>query len=673
VTPALFIAISATLLAGLAAVVVYSLRLVRDLRRSLRDITSSAGADSQLESILGRHRRPLATLVGLAAAESALALASPWPLQVVVDNAIGRQPLPGAIHFLHGLSPAATAAAAALFGVVLVVALGVVGYAVTLLSTTVGESVGIGLRAGMVHRLLHAPLAFLDDNQSGDLVSRITTDVSRVQDSLLARVEVVIPQVIALIGMTVLMGLLSPVLALVVLAVAPGLAIAGLLRRHIVADSQRRARALSAGMNAQASELIRNVRLVRSFGQQQRSIARFDRASRDAAGSTVDATAASARISPAADVLLALDLAAVLVLGTAQVAAHHLSLGELLVFLTYLASLQSPVRALSRLASTLGRGTASAERIEEVLTSGSTLPSRPAVAATPLAHSPSGAKAGGVPGILLDRVSFSYGDREPVLSDASLAIDAGTTAVIVGASGSGKSTLLSLLMRLHDPDSGAIFYGTSDVRSIDLTSLHRLVSLVPQDAWLIAGTIEENVAFGVPDASDEEIRWAARMAHVDEFVGHLPLGWSTEVGEGGVRLSGGQRRRIALARALIARTPILLLDEPTAGLDSRSKGLVAETITASATGRTVIIATHDPELAALADAVFLVEGRTVRRTDEQPGAVVRTEQAPVAAIGTVITASPWSADSPHNLHADSTAGPSAGSFMVDIENTTERR
>lgn len=668
-TSALFLAISAAVFAGLAAVVAYSLRLVRGLRRSFRDITSSAGADSQLESILGRHRRPLVTLVGLAATESALALASPWPLQVVVDNAIGRYPLPGFLHFLHGLSPAATATVAAMFGVVLVVALGVVGYAVTLLSTAVGESVGIRLRAGLVHRLLHAPLAFLDDNHSGDLVSRMTTDVSRVQDSLLARVEVLLPQVIAVIGMTVLMGLLSPLLAVVVLAVAPALAGAGLLRRRMVADSQRRSRALSAGMNSQASELIRNVRLVRSFGQQQRSIARFDRASRDAAASTVDATVASARLSPAADVLLGLDLAAVLVLGTAQVAGHHLSLGELLVFLTYLASLQSPVRALSHLASTLGKGAASAERIEEVLASGKALPGRPVVPATPVAYSPAeaggrdasavrspaAAQAGGAPAVRLDRLSFSYGDRMPVLVDASLTIDPGTTAVVLGASGSGKSTLLSLLMRLHDPDDGAVFLGPSDISSIDLTSLHRLVSLVPQDAWLVAGTIEENVAFGVPDASDEEIRWAARMAHVDEFVERLPLGWSTEVGEGGVRLSGGQRRRIALARALIARTPILLLDEPTAGLDSRSKGLVVETIAASASGRTVIIATHDPELAALAQAVFVVEDGTVRRLEETTaGAVMPHEESALAGAGMASARSLHSADTAPILHTTST-------------------
>jgi ATP-binding cassette subfamily B protein len=261
-----------------------------------------------------------------------------------------------------------------------------------------------------------------------------------------------------------------------------------------------------------------------------------------------------------------------------------------------------------------------------------------------------------------------------VFADVSLTIEPGTTGVILGESGSGKSTLLSLLMRLHDPDAGAVLFGPDDIASIDLSSLHRQVSLVPQDAWLVAGSIEENVAFGVPDASAEEIRWAARMAHVDEFVERLPLGWSTEVGEGGIRLSGGQRRRIALARALMARTPILLLDEPTSGLDARSKGLVVETIAASAAGRTVLIATHDPALAALAEVLFVVEDGSIRQVPGTGSVTVAPGKAPDLADLSVGQATPLRrVDSPQNLHASSTSGPSARSFMVDMKNTNERR
>jgi len=638
--------------AVVAGVVLWSLRLVRSLRAALR-AGSSAASGRQMKEVLGAHRRPLAALVVLTLAESALGLASPWPLQVVVDYAIGGRRLPGFLLFLHGIGRPVMASLAAGFGLLLVSALAVVGFAATLLSVAIGESVGVRLRAGLVQRLVHAPLSYVDDNHSGDLVSRLTTDVGRVQDSILARVEVLFPEVVAVVAMAVLMAVLSPFLAAVVLGVVPLLAAVAVVRRRAVAASQRTSRARSGDVSAEASELLRNVRLVRAFGQQARAVERFDRASREAAGATVDASRVSARLSPAADVLLAVDLAAVLVLGTAQVTAHHLSLGELLVFLAYLAGLQGPVRSLSSLASTFGKGAASAERIDDVLLQGGSLapplaepavaPGRAGPAVVPDAEEP--------PDVRLEQVSFAYGEGSSVLEDVSLLIEAGTTAVLFGPSGSGKSTLLSLLVRLHDPDEGALLLGGRDLRELDLTTLHRLVALVPQDAWLVAGTIRENVCFGAPGASEDEITWASRLARVDEFVERLPLGWSTEVGEGGVRLSGGQRRRIALARAVLARTPLLLLDEPTAGLDGASRRMIVDAIGSLAVARTIVVATHDAELVSLADALYEVGGGTVRRLEGPSRGRI----------------------SPHDLHTASTASPSGLGFIAPMRSGIEGR
>jgi ATP-binding cassette subfamily B protein len=190
-----------------------------------------------------------------------------------------------------------------------------------------------------------------------------------------------------------------------------------------------------------------------------------------------------------------------------------------------------------------------------------------------------------------------------VLSGLSFEVPAGGTACIVGPSGVGKSTLLGLFVRLHDPSSGRVVVGGTDVRERSWGSLHDEVALVPQDSWLVAGSIAENIAYGAPDASEEEIRRAGTIALVSEFAERFPAGWATEVGEGGVRLSGGQRRRVALARAIVGGSRLLLLDEPTAGLDVGSKQAVIEAIGSVAEGRTVLIVTHDPQLAAIADKV----------------------------------------------------------------------
>ncbi len=628
----------------LAGLVAYSLRQVRMMRSSLARPGPDNAPEVDVSASVRRHRRPLRTLVTLTVAESALALLSPWPLQVVVDHAIGHGPLPGYLSPLAGLSRTGIAFVAALFGVVLVGTLAVVGYAATLVSATVSESIGTGLRLGLVRRLIGAPIGFHDESRSGDLVSRLTTDVSRVQDSLLARAEVLLPRLLAVVGMTVLMVLISPVLALVVLALAPALVLLAAVRRRAVTSAQRRSRARSGDLAGHATELVRNVRLVRAFGQEEQATERFGRLSRELAAASLDATAVSARLAPGADLLLALDLAVVLVLGTVQVVAHHLSLGELLVFLAYLASLESPVRSLSDVASTLGRGAVSSERLDEILRQE---PSGAAVGTAPMSAERRG-RAGapsGAPAIRATGVRFAYDGSQQVLGGLSFEVASGETVCLLGPSGGGKSTLLSLLVRLHDPLDGRLELDGRDLRSFSLDELHSSVSLVPQDAWLVAGTIEENIAFGAPEATEAAVRAAGRMAHVDEFAERLPAGWSTEVGEGGVRLSGGQRKRVALARALLVDTPVLLLDEPTAGLDAASRRLVSESIAAACSGRTVLLATHDEHLCRLADRVLVLEGG---RFGEARG------------------------DSPSRLHTTSTVPP-PGSVSIDLASLNGER
>jgi ATP-binding cassette subfamily B protein len=254
---------------------------------------------------------------------------------------------------------------------------------------------------------------------------------------------------------------------------------------------------------------------------------------------------------------------------------------------------------LARLARTLARGAASRERILEVLASPEVVESSPvALRAKPMRRA-----------LVMRDVSFSYPDGPPVLRGVDLEITAGERLCVVGPTGAGKSTLLALLLRFYDPDHGVIDLDDFDLRHLELDSLRRQIALVPQDPWMLDGSIASNIAFGRPTASEAEVRLAARIALVDEFAEQLPDGYATEVGEGGVRLSGGQRRRVALARAAVSHAPVLLLDEPTASLDPRAAASIIRAIGSATAGRTVLMVTHDPDLAAIADRVVTLGRR----------------------------------------------------------------
>ena len=214
-------------------------------------------------------------------------------------------------------------------------------------------------------------------------------------------------------------------------------------------------------------------------------------------------------------------------------------------------------------------------------------------------------------GLALRGVWFAYAEGAPVLRHLDLEVAAGERVCVVGPTGAGKSTLLALLLRFYDPDAGAIELDGTDLRDLDLASLRRQLALVPQDPWMLDGTVGDNVRFGRPGATREELEAAARATRVDELIQRLPDGWETEIGEGGVRLSGGQRRRVALARAILRDASVLLLDEPTSGLDAASEQAVLDALDRAAEGRTVLSVSHRLSLAARADRVVVLDGGRV--------------------------------------------------------------
>jgi ATP-binding cassette subfamily B protein len=534
--------------------------------------------------------RPLAASTLLGTAAIALDLARPWPLALAIDYAIADRT------FL-GLSPHALLIAAGIAVVLLTAVSGLVDMAAVVSAERAAERIGARLRQRIFDRAMELSLRWHDRMRSGELVSRLTTDVGRLLDALVAMSSTLVPDAIRLVVVLVILAVINPALLLVALAVVPVLLLFAIRQRRNVRSVQQDARAESGRFAATATDLIRNVRAVQAFGRAPRSSTTFRVRSEALRDISQQAIATEARWSPVADVVLAIGSGLVLVVGGRQVLDGRLSTGDLLVVMTYLGALYSPIRGLSRLSGVLAKSTASAKRVHEVLSSTEHVTDRPgARLAPPLTC-----------GVRFEAVRFGYDDDRPVLDSFDLTLHAGETVCLFGPSGAGKSTILHLLLRLYDVDAGAVLMDGVDLRDIAQQSLRRRIAFVPQDPWLFDATIAENIAYGSSSATRHGVLAAGRAALVDEFALALPDGYDTPVGEGAARLSGGQRRRIALARAAVSDAPLVLLDEPTASLDHTSATAVIEAIRRSTTGRTVLLVTHDRDLAELADRVVVLD------------------------------------------------------------------
>jgi ATP-binding cassette subfamily B protein len=419
-----------------------------------------AARGRRLRTFLRPYRGILTLASGLTLVEALLDLARPWPLKLAVDNAIGGRPPGGALAVLDGLGTTGLAAVAVGAGIGIVAVAALVGYLITYLTAATAERVGADLRAAVFGRLLGLALPFHDRHRSGDLVTRLTGDVARVEDSMVAWFTVLVPEVLTLAGMVVVVLAVDLTLGLAALAVAPPLAVVVALRRRRIRVAQRASRDADAALAGEATEMLRNVRAVQAFTREGEAGARFSGRSRGAVRAALAAMDLEARWSPVADLLLAAGGGLVLWLGVTAVTSGRMTLGTLLVVLAYLSSLYGPIRALARLARTLARGAASRERVLEVLDSGEVVPEAPA----PLEAGPPRR------GLALRGVWFAYAEGVPVLRHLDLEVAAGERVCVVGPTGAGKSTLLALLLRFYDPAAGTVELDGVDLRRLGLAS-----------------------------------------------------------------------------------------------------------------------------------------------------------------------------------------------------------
>lgn len=556
-----------------------------------------------LVPLVGQERKLVALGLLAVFVEALAALAEPWPLKLVIDEvlpaALTGQPLPsGQGSAVLGLPVLALLAAA---GVLAAAALrAAAAYASAVCFAMVGSRATIRLRAAAYQRVLAQSIRYHQSSSSGDLLSRLTADISRLQEVAVTAGLPLLANVVTFVGMAIVMLVLDPLLALVVLFAIPLFVLgAGRAGGKVTAAAreQRKAEGTVAGL---VGEALGSVRVVQAYRLEEPLTRRFGASNAASLRSGVRTQRLAAGLERRTDLLIGIATAVVLLVGTKRVVDGALTLGELVVFISYLKSVFKPMRNLAKYTGRIGRAAASGERVAELLDAEPELRDEPS--ARPLRR-PRG-------DIRLDEVTVAHGPGHPVLRDACLHIRPGERVGLVGPSGSGKSTLVALLLRLMDPKSGRVLLDGHHLLDLTLASVRSATAVVLQESVLFADTVRENIRLARPNASDEQVHGAAVAADADGFIQALPDGYDTVLAERGDSLSGGQRQRIAIARAILRDAPIVLLDEPTTGLDAESNGIVMHALDRLTAGRTVLVIAHHEELLASCDRIIqIVDGR----------------------------------------------------------------
>ncbi len=542
----------------------------------------------RMRPLMRRHRRTMVLALAGAVVGMVATVFGPLVLRTLVDDVAAGRPVPAG-------------------GIAALVGLGVVRFGAALVrrlyAGRVSYDVEYDLRNAVYEHLARLDFAAHDRLETGQAMSRAGSDVRMVQ-MLLAFLPLMIGNLVMLVLSLAVMLALSPVLTAIALVVLPALAVASGRMRDRVFPATWAAQQRAADVAGVVDEAVSGVRVVKAFAAEEREVARLEQAARALYGAQLRNVRIQARLVPLIQVLPSVGMAALLLAGGRLVIDGRISLGTFLAFNTYLLQLAAPARMLSGLLSAGQMARAGAVRILELLDTSSEVVEPPDA-------EPVGDAAGA---ITFEDVRFAYGDADdsPLLDGFNLQIRPGERVALVGASGSGKSTVALLLPRFYDVDSGRVTVGGQDVRRLRLKDLRRQVGIVFEDAFLFSASIADNIAFGAPGATREQIRAAARAAEADRFIEALPDGYDTVVGERGLTLSGGQRQRVTLARALVTDPRILILDDATSAVDPTVEAEIHGTLRRLMADRTTIVIAHRRSTISLADRIVVVDdGRVV--------------------------------------------------------------
>jgi ATP-binding cassette, subfamily B, bacterial len=538
------------------------------------------------------YRRWIPVLLVLIAIGTAIATVEIWAFKLVVDEVL----VPG------NLEPLAWIAALYL-GLTLLGAL--ISFADDYLSTWIAERFLLGMRSRVFGHLQTLGLDLFDRRRTGDLISRVTSDVQAIEGFVLSGVADGLAAVLRIVFFAGALFILDWQLALIAIVVAPLFWVVAKSFSRLIKHASREQRRRSGSLSAVAEESFANAALIQALGRETQELERFRRENEGIVQAELASTRIRGLYSPVVDLIELAGVLLVFALGTVAVTQGDLSIGGLLVFVAYLSQLFSPVRELSSLANAMFRALAGAERVIELLDERPRVVDAPGARALPPVRGQ----------VAFEAVSFTYPEsEEPALREVDLQAAPGERIALVGPSGAGKSTIARLAARFYDPDSGTIRFDGVDLRDATLESVRANVSMLLQDALLLHGTIRENIAMGRAGADEGAIVAAARAAGAHGFIRELDDGYETDVGERGQRLSGGQRQRVAIARALISKAPILILDEPSTGLDARAKAALVDPLRKLMSDRTTLVISHDLLTTRDADLIVVLDrGGVVER------------------------------------------------------------
>jgi len=537
--------------------------------------------------------------------ETLMSITAPWPLKIIIDNVIGNQKLPDFMVWIRdasfGETTMALAAAAAVCTVIIAVIGAIAGYLDNYFTESVAQYVANDLRQQLYHHLHRLSLKYYDTHKIGNLLSTITTDVGTIQSFASTALLGILVDSLTILGMLVVMIYLNFDFALVAVGVTPFLLLFVARFNKAVKKATHEVRKHQSDILAVVQQGLESVRSVKAFGRQDMEEDRLKEASMETVQAALKARRVKSLLSPIVSVTISACVAFVLWRGAGLILSDAMTIGALTVFLSYLSKFFKPVQDLAKMTNVIAQATVGMERILTILDSDTIIPQKPDARAP--------GKLRGE--ITFEHVAFSYDPVSPVLRDINLIIKAGQRVGICGPTGGGKSTVLSLIPRYYDPNSGRVLIDGLDVKGYKLTLLREQIGFVLQDTVLFAGSVRENIAYGCPDAKPEKIVEAAHFANAHEFILQMPFGYDTQVGERGLTLSGGQRQRIGIARAILRNAPILILDEPTAALDTESEKLVMEALECLMKGRTVITIAHRLSTIRDADKIAVLKGGIV--------------------------------------------------------------
>ena len=556
--------------------------------------------------LLRPHKRMLWLGVLAIGGESIADLLEPWPLKIVLDNVIGHKTSHGwlfdVIRHTVGTEPHQILLFAC-FSVALIALLDAAcTYSEKYITTSVGQWVTHDLRRMLYAHVQRLSLAYHDQNQTGDLISRVTTDIDAVQSFIVSGLLSVLVDILTLVGMIGVMFYINWQFTLVALAVVPILFTIVYTYTKRVKKASRDVRKHEGKLLSVVQEVLSSIRVVKAFARENYEIQRLEEESLDTVEASLKARALKARLLPIVNMITAAGICAVLYFGGSSALRDGLSAGSIVLFLSYISKMYKPMQDISKIMDSYSKADVGYERIQEVIR-----------AEDEMSDAPNAKRAPRFKGAIdFEHVDFSYGPEAEVLTDVSLHVEPGTRIALVGPTGSGKTTIINLIARFYDPTAGVVKIDGIDIRTLTKKSLRDQMSFVLQDTVLFSGSIWDNIAYGKPEASYKEIAKAAEAANAMEFIEKLPGMFGAQVGERGVTLSGGQRQRIAIARAIVRESPILILDEPSSGLDAGSEQLVFEALDRLMQNRTSIVIAH--RLSTIRDAacIYVVkDGRIV--------------------------------------------------------------